>query len=206
MPENDSAAKLLIASNNKHKSREINEIFEKRLPGRFQLLTPADVGLDNFDVEETGSTLEENALLKARAFFERTNLPSFADDTGLEIDYLKGAPGVYSARFSGDYGNDAANRAKVLSLMSTAQLEQRTARFRTVISFFDGKQAQFVTGSIEGLISFNERGSAGFGYDPIFVPAGSQKTFAEMTPDEKNSISHRARAILALVEHFEKKI
>lgn len=192
MPKNIS---ILIASNNKHKASEINEIFDKLTPFKVNLLLPADVGLSGLDVEESGLTLEDNAMLKAKAFYEKSGIPSFADDTGLEIDFLNGAPGVHSARFSGVHGNDPANRVKALQLLSGIEQTKRTARFRTVICYYDGNEAVFTVGICNGHISESEKGSGGFGYDSIFVPEGYSKTFAEMTPTEKNRLSHRSKAV-----------
>jgi XTP/dITP diphosphohydrolase len=194
--------KLLIGTNNKHKAREIQQILDKRNPGEVKLLTPAEVLGKVIDVEETGATLEENAFLKASKYFEMTKIPCFADDTGLEIDALSGLPGVQSARFSGVHGNDAANRKKVLDLLEDVPSEKRTARFRTVISFADGKNVKYFEGRCEGKIINEERGQNGFGYDSIFVPDEYKQTFAEMNPEKKNELSHRSKAVLNFLNYL----
>jgi XTP/dITP diphosphohydrolase len=192
--------KLLIGTNNKHKLKEIWSIFDVEMPGKYELLSIAEALGRDIDIEETGTTLEENAFIKAKTLFELTGLPCISDDTGLEIDALGGQPGVHSARFSGEYGNDAANRAKALDLLKDVPHKKRTARFRTVICYIDSDKTEYIDGKVEGTIIFEERGSAGFGYDPIFQPLGFDKTFAEMTDVEKNEISHRGNAIRNLVE------
>lgn len=195
--------KILLASNNRHKAKEIlDKIQEAKL--RVEILTPEDISSDVFDVEERGRTLEENAFLKARFFYEKFNLPTFADDTGLEVDALDGAPGVFSARFSGVYGNDRANRLKLLSLLKNIPENERTARFRTVICFIDNGKPTFFEGVCPGAIITEERGEGGFGYDSIFVPQGYNFTFAEMSFEEKNRISHRSRAIEKFVGFLKK--
>lgn len=186
--------KILIATNNKHKINEILSILEEKIPGQIQLVRPRDLGI-NLNVEENTNSLEGNAELKARAFFNAAKIPVIADDTGLEIDALNGQPGVISARFAGEPSNDERNRKKVLELMRKIPEKERTARFRTVICYIDEKTTNFIQGKCEGKIINEERGNAGFGYDPIFMPDGSNKTFAEMTAEEKNAVSHRGNAI-----------
>ncbi len=190
--------KILIASNNKHKISEISKILDEYFPGQFEVLSPRELGID-LDVEETADTLEGNAELKARSFFKAAHIPVIADDTGLEIDALNGKPGVFSARFAGEPPDDSKNRLKVLELMKNIPEEKRTARFRTVICYYDNAKPVFIEGKCEGKIIDEERGNAGFGYDPIFVPQGYKKSFAEMQPAKKNAISHRAKAILNFV-------
>ncbi len=195
--------KILLASNNKHKAKEVlDKIREAKL--QVEILTPEDISSDIFDVEETGQTLEENAFLKANFFYKKFNLPAFADDTGLEVDALGGEPGVFSARFSGIYGNDKANRAKLLSLLANIPKSERTARFRTVICFVYSGKSAFFEGVCPGEITTEERGEGGFGYDSIFVPKGHSLTFAEMSFEEKNRISHRSRAIEKFVDFLKK--
>ncbi len=183
--------KLVLATHNSHKQTEMNT-----------LLAPMGisiVGLDDFpqigDIEETGTTLLENSLIKARSVHQITGLPSLADDTGLEIDALGGAPGVYSARFAGENPTYEDNVNKLLSKLDGVSAEKRTARFRTVIAFVDDKTELFAEGIIEGLITLEPRGHGGFGYDPIFLPATEGKTFSEMSQERKNQISHRGRAL-----------
>ncbi len=192
---------LVIATRNRHKLEEIQAIFD--LPS-LHLHSSFDFP-DVPDVEETGTTFEENAILKARALSTATGLWAMGDDSGLEVDALDGAPGVYSARYAGlpvvDY---AANNRKLLQALSGQT--NRRARFRTVLALSapDGKLFT-VNGTYGGVIADTPRGAAGFGYDPLFVPDGETRTFAEMPSDQKNRISHRARALAAAVvewKHF----
>lgn len=193
--------KILLASNNKHKLEEFSQIFEKvHLP--ISLITPSDIYLSGFDVEETGNTFEENAEIKAKAFFSAAGMPVLSDDSGLEVDCLDKLPGVLSARYAGRHGDDSANRKKILDEIHKLGTAHLTARFRCVICYFDGVNTIFANGSVEGNISLIERGSGGFGYDPIFIPDGYGQTFAEMPLDEKNRISHRGRAIQDFVSRF----
>jgi XTP/dITP diphosphohydrolase len=196
--------KLLLATNNKHKVSEIQKIIDRIAPNAIKIMTAGDVCPIKIDVEETGATLEENALLKAKTFFDICGITTIADDTSLEIDALGGEPGIFSARYSGVHGSDAENRKKVLRKLQGIPDEKRTARFRTVICLFDGIEEQYIDGVCNGRIIGTERGESGFGYDPIFIPDGYETTFAEMTDDEKNRISHRAKAIENLVEYLEK--
>ncbi len=158
-------------------------------------------------VEETGSSLEENALLKAETVHLSTGLPTIADDTGLEVDALNGRPGVYSSRFAGENATYAENVQKLLRELKDVPDERRTARFRCVVVFVDGRQSRTVEGVREGRILREPRGEAGFGYDPVFFVPEKGKTFAEMSADEKNRISHRALALQKLkdllVRYFE---
>lgn len=188
--------RIVFATNNAHKLQEVSAV----LGDRYELLTLRDVGITE-DIPETGDTLDENAALKAQYVYERTGLDCFADDTGLEVEALNGAPGVHSARYATDGHDFRANNCKLLNELEGEM--QRAARFRTVISLIiDGVSYQ-VEGSVEGAIATAESGSEGFGYDPLFVPNGYDKTFAEMTADEKNAISHRGRAVKNLVELLE---
>ncbi len=152
------------------------------------------------DVEETGTTLLENARLKARALCAATECPALADDTGLEVDSLQGAPGVISARYAGPDASDADNVHALLTAMSAVSRNTRTARFRTVLVLADPDGSELtVDGVVEGVIAETPRGDHGFGYDPVFIPAGGGgRTFAEMTQAEKQRISHRGRAVAAL--------
>lgn len=182
--------RLVLASANPDKAAEIAAILDG-----FELVPrPPEVG----DVDETGATLEENALLKARAILAATGEPAVADDTGLEVDALEGAPGVYSARYAGPGATYADNVAALLAALGDRT--DRGGRFRTVAvaCFPDGREV-IASGTVEGRIAVEARGAAGFGYDPLFVPDGLDgRTFAEMTPDEKNAVSHRGRAFRAL--------
>jgi XTP/dITP diphosphohydrolase len=184
---------IIFASNNEHKIKEIRSI----LGGTFTLLSLRDLNLTE-DIPENEPLLEGNALSKARYIYNLTGMNVFADDTGLEIEALDGLPGVHSARFAGENKDSSANIEKVLSLLR--QKENRKARFRTVIALIFEKKEFLFQGTVEGTIISEKRGSAGFGYDPVFIPEGKTLTFAEMGLAEKNTISHRARAFEKLTE------
>lgn len=186
--------RLVVASKNPDKVAEIEGVLDDS-----DLVGEIVRGLDWPDVEETGKTLEENALLKARAVVEATGLPVLADDTGLEVDALDGAPGVHTARFAGAGARYEDNVAKLIELMDGRS--DRSARFKTVVAlaFPDGVEVT-AAGSLEGQISDRARGHRGFGYDPVFEVEG--QTLAEMSLEEKNQLSHRARAIRALVSEL----
>ena len=178
---------IVFATNNENKTREIRNI----LGNSFNLLSLNDLNIDE-DIPENEPTLEGNALHKARHVHKMLNMNVFADDTGLEIDMLNGLPGVKSARFAGENKNSDANIEKVLAMMGKSK--NRKARFRTVIALImEGKEYLF-GGIVDGMIIPNRRGTDGFGYDPVFIPEGETRTFAEMPLGEKNKISHRARA------------
>jgi XTP/dITP diphosphohydrolase len=184
--------KLILATNNSHKISEISAI----LAGLDLEILSAKNFPDFPEIEETGNTLEENAILKAQAVWEKYHLPAVADDTGLEVDYLRGAPGVYSARFAGPGSTYDDNNLKLLSLLEGTSGRERSARFRTVIAFVDIRGVvQSVDGVLEGEIANELRGENGFGYDPVFIVEGTGKTLAEFPTDEKNKISHRGRAL-----------
>ena len=185
--------KIVFATNNAHKLSEVSAV----LGNDFELVTLREVGITE-DILETGATLDENASIKARYVWERTGLDCFADDTGLEVEALNGAPGVRSARYATDGHDFAANNRKLLRELEGKA--NRKARFRTVISLIvDGIERQ-VEGIVEGEITTSESGAEGFGYDPLFMPEGYDRTFAEMSAEEKNAISHRGRAVAKLVE------
>lgn len=184
--------KLIFATNNQHKLSEIRHI----LAGIAEIVSLNDIGCDE-DIPETADTLEGNALLKAQFVYERYGLPCFADDTGLEVEALAGAPGVYSARYAGDSCDAEANMQKLLQALIDIP-QPRNARFRTVIALINAQGEYFFEGKIEGSIATERRGTAGFGYDPIFVPTGGTLSFAEMGEDAKNQISHRALAVAKL--------
>jgi len=184
--------KIIFASHNQNKVKEIQNL----LGDEIQLLSLTEIGLEE-DIPETADTIEGNSLLKAKYIWEKYQMTCFADDTGLEIEALNGEPGVFSARYAGDRKNDDANIDKVLSKLSGH--ENRNARFKTVITLInEGQEFQF-TGIVNGEIGSEKIGQNGFGYDPIFVPEKQGKTFAEMTLNEKNLFSHRARAFQQLV-------
>lgn len=186
--------KIVFATNNAHKLAELRQM----LGGRFQLLSLSDIGCHD-DIPETGSTFEENALQKARWVKERYGYDCFADDSGLEVDALGGAPGIMSARYAGTHGDSDANNARLLRELGDST--DRRARFRCVIALLQGDApARFFNGSVEGEILHEAAGCGGFGYDPLFRPLGWNHTFAEATPDEKNAISHRGQAVKALVK------
>ena len=190
--------KIVFATNNAHKLSEVSAV----LGEGYELVTLREVGITE-DIPETGATLDENASQKARYVFERTGLDCFADDTGLEVEALDGAPGVRSARYATDGHDFAANNRKLLSELDGK--ENRRARFRTVISLIQGGVERQVEGIVEGVIATQESGNEGFGYDPLFIPNGYTRTFADMSADEKNAISHRARAVQNLVKLLTEK-
>lgn len=183
---------ILFATNNDHKLREIRSM----TPPAITLRSLADIDYPH-DIPETGNTLEENAMIKARTIYDITNMPTFADDTGLEIECLNGEPGVRSARYAGENKNMDDNISKVLGLMENET--NRNARFRTVIALIINDEEFLFEGIIAGTIISGKRGTSGFGYDPVFIPHGRTLTFAEMSPSEKNSISHRSEALSKLV-------
>ena len=188
--------KLVFATNNDHKLRELKEI----LSSEFELLSLSDIGCDD-DIPETGTTLEANAAQKSFYIWDKYGIDCFADDTGLEIEALGNEPGVYSARYAGEGRNATDNMVKVLEKMGNKT--NRTARFRCVISLIiGGKEKQF-EGIVEGKILTEKHGEAGFGYDPIFMPHGFNQSFAEMSADDKNRISHRGRAVMKLVDYLK---
>ena len=186
---------LLVSTRNAHKVAEIREI----LGSTFEVLdlsTIAGVG----EVEETGVTFEENATLKALAVSGHFDGWVIADDSGLEVDALDGAPGVWSARFSGDGATDASNRTLLLEKLEGVRGKERSARFRCVIVLARaGRKFAAFSGSVEGVIINQEKGEGGFGYDPLFVPEGHCETFAQLGADVKNALSHRARALAGLL-------
>lgn len=183
--------RLLLATNNKGKIREYRKLLTD-IP--FDLISPAELGI-TLEVEETGTTFEENAILKAQALSEASGLPALADDSGLEVDALNGEPGIRSARYAGEDATDAEKVQYLLSRLEGIPTEQRTARFRCVIAITtpDG-QIRLCEGTCEGTITLKATGTSGFGYDPIFYIPELQKTMAELPMETKNRISHRGRA------------
>ena len=190
--------KIVFATNNQHKLSEIRQI----LGGRVEVLSLNDIGC-NVDIPETGSTLEENALQKAQYVYDHYHIDCFADDTGLEVDALNGAPGVYSARYAGDGHDSEANMTKLLNELG--ENNNRSARVRTVIALIQQGEVHEFEGIVNGEIIRERRGGEGFGYDPIFQPDGYDQTFAELGLDIKNQISHRARATRKFAEYLLKK-
>lgn len=187
---------IIIASNNKGKIKEFKKILE---PLGYNVFSQSEAGV-NIEVEETGTTFEENAKLKARAIYNLMHTAVLADDSGIIVDYLNGEPGIYSARYMG-LQTDEERRRCVLYKMKDAKKEDRTARYVCCICYIEenGKE-NIVNGIWEGIVADKEYGENGFGYDPIFMPNGSDKTVAQMLPEEKNTISHRAMAIQKLKE------
>jgi XTP/dITP diphosphohydrolase len=188
--------KLVFATNNAHKLAEVRAILEPK----FTIVGLNDLNC-NDDIPETAETLEGNALLKARYIHDKFGLDCFADDTGLEVDELGGRPGVYSARFAGEDHNSCNNMCKVLTLLEDKT--NRKARFRTVIALISGGKTLSFEGKIDGNITKLARGNSGFGYDPIFVPEGYLLSFAQLSAEEKNRISHRALAVKKLIDYLK---
>lgn len=195
---------IVFATNNAHKLEEIRQI----MPSSLQVLSLNDIGC-TVDIPETGTTLQQNALIKAQYVLEHYGMACFADDTGLEVYALNNEPGVYSARYAGGEGHDSeANMRKLLARL--ADNTHREARFRTVIALVASPnntlavdKPLFFEGIVEGRIATEKHGTEGFGYDPLFVPDGYDMTFAELGPDIKNKISHRARAVAKLIEYIK---
>ncbi len=188
--------RLLIATGNPGKIREFRALFAAHVESEWELVAPVDVGLADFSVVEDGETYAENAGRKARSYSNASGLPALADDSGIEVDALEGAPGLYSARYAGEDSDDAANRAKMLRELVDVPAERRAARFRCVIAlaFPYTTNLRLGEGVVEGSIAMDERGDLGFGYDPLFaLPDG--RRMAELDVSEKNRISHRARAL-----------
>lgn len=202
--------KIVFATNNQHKLQEIRDI----LGSEFEIVSLKDIGCD-VDIPETGNTLEENAMQKAQYVYDHYNLSCFADDTGLEVEALNGEPGVHSARYAEGTDHDSkANMAKLLRNLEGK--DNRKARFRTVIALIQKqdvcpcgctsiKKVNRFEGIVDGSIATEKHGTAGFGYDPIFVPEGYDKSFAELGESIKNGISHRARAVAKLAEYLKQK-
>ena len=190
--------KLVFATNNAHKLEEIRAI----LGDKMEILSLADINC-HADIPETANTLEGNAHLKSEYVYNHYGLDCFADDTGLEVEALDGAPSVYSARYAGDGHDSQANMQKLLKEME--EKNNRKAQFRTVISLIEKGEEKLFEGIVRGKITQEKRGNSGFGYDPVFQPEGFDVTFAEMGSDVKNKISHRARAVKALCDYLSKK-
>ena len=186
--------KIVLATHNHDKEIELQHSLRGLGVDICSLSEYPDIG----EIEETGTTLLENSLLKAHTVHDRTGLPAIADDTGLEIDALDGAPGVYSARFAGLNATYEDNVNKLLSVMENVPDDMRSARFRTVISYVDKTQELWTEGFIDGRITETPRGNMGFGYDPVFYVPHLEKTFAELSTNEKNKISHRGIALQKL--------
>ncbi|MEC8537946.1 MAG: RdgB/HAM1 family non-canonical purine NTP pyrophosphatase [Bacteroidota bacterium] len=188
---------IILASNNENKLREFRQIFLSK-----KIISLDDINF-NREIDETGTTLKQNALIKVREVFNYSNKICISDDSGLEIDYLNGEPGVYSARYAGNYASSIDNIKKVLNNLGEAK--NRRARFKTVIAYKDSLTEAVFEGEINGNITKNIRGEGGFGYDPIFIPNNFNITFSEMKPEQKNKISHRSLAINKLFKFLYKK-
>jgi XTP/dITP diphosphohydrolase len=186
--------RLVFATHNTNKAREIQSI----MPQGVHILSLEDIGCDE-DIPETGDTLEENALIKARYIFEQYGMNCFADDTGLEVESLNNEPGVYSARYAGPEKDPEANMNLLLKKLGNSS--DRKARFRTAMALILHGEEHLFEGVVEGRITYEKKGSDGFGYDPIFEPENHGRTFSEMPLEEKNTMSHRARALEKMV-HF----
>ena len=192
--------KIILASSNQHKVEEIASILGEM---GYAIETMKTAGLGDMEIIESGVTFEENALIKAMAVHSLLGGYALADDSGLEVDALNGAPGVYSARYSGEPKNDARNNQKLLEALKDTPYEKRTARFVTVLCMLmpEGERIE-VRGTVEGIIGFEPKGVNGFGYDPLFVVPDIGKTFAELDANEKNKLSHRANALVKLKERL----
>ena len=206
--------KIVFATGNPGKLREASEI----LGEGFELVTPAEAGIPE-DIPETGETLRANSLQKAQYIYEKTGLDCFADDTGLEVEILGGAPGVHTARYGGPQKNPADNIARLLREMACREREAsvareygfntphatRRARFRTSVTLIIGGEKHFFDGIMEGKIAYTKAGKGGFGYDPVFIPDGYDVTAAEITEEQKNAISHRGKALRAMADYLRSR-
>lgn len=199
---------IILASRNKKKISELKKIIEEGIvsqeDGTVNILTPDDFPQCE-EVEEDGETFEANAIKKAVYVSKCSGLTAIADDSGIEVDALNGAPGVYSARYAGEDSDDMANNRKLLDEMKDVPDEKRTARFACCIALASGDDIKTFMGHVDGRIGRENRGDNGFGYDPLFFPEGHDRTFAEMTADEKHSMSHRGRALEKLQEYLKDK-
>ncbi len=191
--------KIIAATKNKNKLREFGEILKD-----FEIISQEEAGVD-IDVEETGTTFEENSYLKAKAIYDITGITTIADDSGLCVDALNGEPGVYSARYGGEGYDDKGRVQLLLKNMKNVPGEERTARFVCVITLVGDEGVLTARGECEGRIDYEPKGENGFGYDPVFYVDRFEKTLAEVTPEEKNSISHRGKALKIFAEKLSKK-
>ncbi len=189
---------LIFASNNAHKLEEVRAILA---PSEIQIKSLNEIGFSE-EIEETGITFHENAAIKVKAIFNLKGLDCFADDSGLEVEALNGEPGVFSARYAGQQGNHEANNQKLLKEMDGKT--NRRACFKTVMALILDGKVHYFEGRVDGVIAEKLIGNKGFGYDPLFIPNGFDKTFAEMPAEIKNSISHRKRALEVMLEFFQK--
>ena len=197
MASTEEMNKIVFATNNEHKLREIRAIIHDGT----EVLSLADIGC-HADIPETADTLEGNALIKAHFVYDNYGYDCFADDTGLEVEALDGAPGVHTARYAGDDQDSQANMRKLLQEMKGK--DNRNARFRTAIALIQGGEEHLFSGEVHGTITTEPLGNKGFGYDPVFIPEDTGLTFAQLGEDVKNHISHRARAVAKLTEFLNK--
>ena len=188
--------KLVFATNNKHKLQEVRDIVGNRV----EVLSLSDIDCYD-DIPETADTLQGNALIKAKHIYDKYGMNCFADDTGLEVEALGGEPGVYSARYAGEECNSEANMLKLLQNLTGKN--NRNAQFRTVIALIIDGEEKLFNGIVKGTISNEKKGDSGFGYDPIFIPEGYTESFAQMSGEMKNSISHRFRATKQLSDYLK---
>ncbi len=191
-------ARIVVATQNKHKIEEIAAIIN--IPN-VNIISRDEAGVPPFEVEETGTTFEENSYIKAKAIMNVIGEITIADDSGLEVDALNGEPGIYSARYAGENAKDSDNNEKLLEKLQGLPLEERGAKFVSVVTLVHPNGMKIVArGECKGHIISEPRGNSGFGYDPLFIPDGNDKTYAELTKDEKNCISHRRRALEQLAK------
>jgi len=195
---------IIAASRNQHKIKEIEAITQKF---GMDIVSRDEAGIPKFEIEEDGETFEENSFKKANEIMKISGEITIADDSGLMVEYLGGAPGVYSARFAGEDGNDAKNNEKLLTLLEGVPYKERRAKFVSVITMvFPDGETLVARGECEGHLIDQPVGENGFGYDPLFVPDGFQKTFAQLLPEEKNQISHRAKALVKLEQLLAERV
>lgn len=190
--------KIILASQNKHKIDEINDMLHDL---GYNVVSMSSVGIEE-DIPENGVTMEENAMIKARFVYAKVGEIVLADDSGLEVEALDGAPGVYSARYAGPDRSDHKNMDKLIENLHG--IKNRNAQFKSVLAYINHGEEFLFEGVVRGDIIDDKRGANGFGYDPIFVPKGHQKTFAQLSSEEKNSMSHRANALAELIKHLKK--
>ncbi|MGI6734111.1 MAG: RdgB/HAM1 family non-canonical purine NTP pyrophosphatase [Anaerovoracaceae bacterium] len=196
--------RIVAATKNKHKIEEIQAI---TAPFGFEVISREDAGVPDFEIEEDGTTFQENSLKKAMEIYKICGLPTIADDSGLMVDILDGAPGVYSSRFAGEEGNDAKNNEKLLQLLADVPWEKRQGKFVSVITMvFSSDDILVARGECSGHILYNAAGENGFGYDPIFVPTGYEESFGQLPKEVKNQISHRAMALRVLQKRLQDRI
>lgn len=193
---------IVIGTNNRNKADEIISILKSKFSNLFDILSLSDFQ-QKIEIEETGETFAENAELKSKQIFSVLKIPVISDDSGLEVDILNGAPGVISARYAGKNASDQENRKKLIQELSNFSGDSFSAKFQCVICYYDGSNLIKGTGFCSGRIILTERGTNGFGYDPLFIPDGYDKTFAEMPAEIKNKISHRSNAFSDFLNNFQ---